>query len=223
MNFKINLKEFEFFKTQLKKDQNLSRAIPDITSSILKFNNSLETSVEKKFNVPEGMSLNDVWVGKTVNNQNIGNTLLRFSLQYRHVNIPLYKFPFQLHHLSGVESTAPLRKNGDPLGFVKWTVGEWSWEVETFVLKGIPFINHTVQPIFYNKWNGKGLLRFRAGDATWSTLPTKNVKGLRAPTLPGWGMSLSQMVKYSLATDDNLRQMRYNMGTEIINSLVKSL
>ena len=222
MNFKIGFKELAFFKAQLKKDQNLSRAVPDITSSILKFNALTERSVNSKFNVPSGMSLSDVLIGKNVSSDNIGNTLLRFSLQYRHKNIPLYKFPHKLKPSSSL-SSAPVRMGGNPLGFVKWTIGEWSSEVETFVLKSTGFINHTPQPIFANDWRGKQLLRYREGEATWSTFPSKGTKGVRAPTLPGWGMSLSQMANYALATDDNLKKAKYNVGTEIINSLVKSL
>ena len=211
-----------FFKEQLKKDQNLSRAVPDITSSILKFNSLTEQSVEAHFNVPKGMSLSNVLIGKNVSNVQIGSTLLRFSLQYRHVNIPLYKFPYKLKHVE-TESSAPLRVDGNPLGFVKWTVGEWSWEVESFVLRSTGFINHVTQPVFYGKWRGRELLRSRETDATWSSFPTKGSKGIHAPTLPAWGMSLSQMANYVLATDDKLKQAKYNVGTDIINSMVKNL
>ena len=211
-----------FFKEQLKKDQNLSRAVPDITSSILKFNALTEQSVEAHFNVPKGMSLSNVLIGKNVSNTQIGNTLLRFSLQYRHVNIPLYKFPYKLKHVE-TESSAPLRVDGNPLGFVKWTVGEWSWEVESFVLRSTGFINHVTQPVFYGKWRGRELLRSRETDATWLSFPTKDYKGIHALTLPAWGMSLSQMANYVLATDDKLKQAKYNTGTDIINSMVKNL
>jgi hypothetical protein len=216
-NFKLELEGMDLLKSWAKQDKaSASKAIPDITSAIMLFHHVLEDRVNKVFT--DKNMLGSVMIGKNVANSKVGDTLMRFSLQYRDKAEPLSNFK-HIEQGSDAISTAPLRiPTSNKLAFVKWTVGQWSKQIAINVQSGkLRFGLKNKQLAYLNKNN----LRARAGEATWEEYPTKGSEGKRAKTIALWGPSLSAQAKGVFDHDATVKRAADKMSASIINALVK--
>lgn len=220
--FKIEIEGLKEFKAFLKQDALAAKIQPDITASILQLHNTLEQRVAAVFNAPD--LLGSVMKGRSVSANNIGNTLLRFGLQYESKPIPLNKFP-QESSKSTAQSVAPLRiPPTDKYGFVKWTPGMYSTEVRVAVRKGAYKANlvtkgYVSQKFFYGKGNA---LLARSQYATWEDFPTKGSLGLRAPVTSSlFGPPLSSMAAGVYKNDHVVEIALTKLQDNIVKAFVK--
>lgn len=214
-NFKIHIEGLDLLKQWLKTSQDASLAMPDVVAAVMKFEAAMELRVHDVFTCSH--SLNSVLIGKS--SVDMGKTLLRYSLQYKYKPVPLHDFKYSLS-LSNSISSAPLRLFNDPLGYVKWTPGEYSTTVTSYVMAGKPQTNLRNMQQTYMDRNGN--LRARQNENTWSVLPTKGVHGVRAKTLALFGPSLAAQAEGVYEHDSYIQHAKEKMETEIINAFLRA-
>lgn len=217
-NFKVHVDGLAELKSWLKKDNMAATVVPDVSLAILKFHNVLERRVGEVFTAKN--SLNSVMIGRSVSNAQLGNTLLRFSLQYQDKPLPLSDFDFEVDSakLPGALSTAPLRVGKGPLGFVKWTLGEWSHRVAVKVRRNREQTSRTRQPVF----ESKGKLLARNTGATWAIYPSKGEKGDRTDMTDFlFGPSLAAQARGIYENDATAQAAKEKMTDEIVTAFAE--
>lgn len=227
-NFKIDTEDLRKLEAWFKQDSNSALLMPDISMSILKFHNTLETRVSSVFTAK--VKLSSVKVGGNSINGKKGIDGLSFTLEYKEKPLRLDQFKFQTVDSDAI-SFAPVRlPSGDPLGFVKWTEGQHSKQVNVEVIRGK--INTGTygkqRPAFRVKNGNKIRLRARKQDATWAEYPSGKSgdspasKGIYAPTGGLFGPPLVTQASSLFDKDRATQKAWIKMQDEIVNTLVKS-
>jgi hypothetical protein len=215
-NFKITFgPEWDKLRKNLQSDEILARIVPDVSLAILKLNNVLEDRVKSIFNAPG--SLNSVRIGNTVAPESLGKTFLRYSLQYRDVPIPLAKFPYTETRVSA-NAKYPNRLSN---GFVRWTPKSYAIETKVAIRKGKFLIakrgNKYTQKGFVNE----GRILAREQKATWSTFPSKNVTGVRAPFSELYGPSLATLAAKVYDVDPVVAKAKERVQEDILDAVIR--
>ena len=115
MSFKVEFQELQLFKNTLKQFGDLKIALPDISTSIQLFHNTLESRVKTVYAVPGNLS--SVMVGKSIKPSEVGNTFLRYSLQYQDKSIKLALYPHVESIVANTKVKYPKRMFNDG---IKW-------------------------------------------------------------------------------------------------------
>lgn len=238
MNFKIDIKELQDIKERLKTNLTLKDIMPDVSVAILKFHNVLDTRVNEVFANPKRLS--SVRIGNSVPQGQLGNTLLRYSLQYRMKAVPLSDYPFQVtpsESISKVPTRLPPTK---PLGFVKWKSRKVSEDFKVLVQRSKGYTEQypaksrkgsnagASDKVFGNKRigpkgktlaNGRLVARHRQ---TWATRPTYGKEGIRTKSMETqYGPTLAYLANIIYDKDAVTQQAKERMSLEIYNSFAK--
>jgi hypothetical protein len=238
MNYKIPIKELQELKERLKTNQTLKDIMPDVSVAILKFHNVLDTRVNEVFANPKRLST--VRIGNTVPQGQLGNTLLRYSLQYHMKAVPLSDYPYQITPSSS-ESKVPTRiPTTNPLGFVKWKSRKVSEDFKVLVQRSKGYTeqypaksrkgsnNAASDKVFGNKRigpkgkvlaNGRLISRYRQ---TWATRPTYGREGIHTKSMETqYGPTLAYLANTIYDKDAAAQQAKERMSLEISTAFVK--
>lgn len=215
-SFKIVIDGLEQLKKAYSADAVNAKVIPDVSIAVLKFNNLLDERVQKVFNV--GESIDSVRIGSKVAPEQVGKSLLRYSLQYRDKPIPLAKYPFSITDSTAI-SKAPLRKKS---GHVVWTEGQWSKEVRVEVRKGKSLIAKRGKSYRLKGFFTGTNIKAREQKATWDIYPSKDVLGKRAPYSTLFGPSLATLVSTVYEKDNVVKNGVDVLTDDILKAFVKS-
>lgn len=216
MSFKIDFDELKFFKEQLKNFPMLDRAIPDISSSIQLFHNTLESRVKSNFTTPG--TLTDVMIGRTVAPVNVGKTFLRYSLQYQDKGIPLVKYPHELEKVD-VEAKFPQRKAD---GGITWRDKNYAWRVNVTIRSGKPVVARRNKEGRYKGFLQKDKIFARKLPNTWveNEWPTRKSDGKRAyPLVELYGPSLAKVASLTYSNDTELQKAKDRLGSDILDAI----
>lgn len=199
-NFKIEFDEVKNLKKTFGKGA--SEAITEaMTDSILNFHKLLESRVNTLYAAP-GL-LSDVRIGKTINLEGSGRTILRYSLQYREKAIPLHEYPFD-ERASASFSSHPKRLGGNEgLGYVKWTRGQYSYDYPVEVRRGRPKLQENRKG--YKPFVRNGILVSRKRQ-TWHVRPSYGIKGTRTKLYIKFGPSLARLAEVTYDKDPYVNQ-----------------
>lgn len=216
MNFKIKFEGLDELKKKLDTLEHPEDRLGLASESILKFNSVLDKRVQALFNVPYG--LDRVRIGHTVPSERIGKTLLRFSLQYRHIPVPLGDYLVSESNSNSI-SAAPLRKPpSNPTGFVKWKRGRYSKDYKVAIRKGRSELQGKA---------GKGAIGghafrlptenflVRRKRQTWHTRPTLGKVGIRTKLQIMYGPSLSTIASSVFQKDAQVQQALEKLAEEL--------
>ena len=223
-NFKIDTSELETLASWFARDTNAAKYAPDIISSISKFQNTLESRVADVFTAKVKLSSVKVGGNSVIGGKGINS--LNFTLAYKNKPLRLDQFKFNTVTSSAL-STAPLRiPKVDTLGFIKWTQGQFSKQVNVEVVRGRVTngsYKKQSQPAFRVK-NGNSIrLRARKTESTWKTYPTKGALGDRAnTTLALFGPPLAIQANAVFDKDKTVIKAWAKMQDEIATTLTKS-
>ena len=165
---KIDLKELELFKQQLKNDISLERLIPDITIAVERFANRFETRFQQVYKT--NLRLEDLRIGGKVKPSEVGKTYLRYGLQYRFKPTELADFPY-LVVPSRSFSVAHIFEHRARGQFSKGIVSKVTKKKGSFKIDRL-----SGRKVFI----AKGKLLTRSTDETWISKPKKGFKGERA-------------------------------------------
>jgi len=219
MNLKVSIEGLNTLKKLADSDAAIQTILPDISTSILKFNTTLNNRVDALFNTP--YSLDKVRIGRTVDADRITKTLLRFSLQYQDVPVTLDKYPIQETESSSI-SSAPTRIPPINLrGFVKWHKGKHSKDYKVSIRKGkykLQGENKIGSYAFQTPRTHLLLRRFRD---TWDELPTKGNLGIRSPRQVMYGPSLASLAASVLEKDSTISRAYDKMFDEIAKAYIR--
>ena len=217
MTFKVELEGLETFKKQLQGNSAMKSIVPDFTLAVLQIHNTLERRVSELFNAPG--TLSNVLIGKSVKPVQLGNTFLRYSLQYRYKAIRLGDYPFTVSNSNSL-SSAPLRGQG---GFIHWTKGRFSKDVRVSVRKGKPSIARKGLGNFDKRRGfiqGRNI-KARDTSKTWTLYPTNGREGIRAPYSTLYGPSLSQLANKVYDKDKQVELATENLQTTLIDAFIR--
>jgi len=215
-SFKITFgPEWEQLRKNLQSSTIAERIVPDVSIAILKFSNVLEGRVNTVFNAPS--SINSVRIGNSVSPEKLGNTFLRYSLQYRDKPIPLSKYPYTETRVSA-NSKYPNRL---PNRFVRWTPKSYAFETKVSVQKSKNLIakrgkNYRQKGFVYN-----GKILAREQKATWKVFPSKFVEGVRAPFSELYGPSLATLIAKVYDVDPVVAKAKDKVQEDILNAVVR--
>lgn len=222
-NFKIDTEDLKKLADWFKTDASAAVLVPDVTMSILKFHNTLETRVSDVFTAK--VKLSSVKVGGNSVTGKKGIDGLSFTLEYKSKPLRLDQFKFQTVDSDAISSAPTRLPFGDPLGFVKWQEGQHSKQVNVQVIRGKTndgSYGNQIYPAYRVKQGNKIRLRARKQDATWDTYPTKGVKGTYAPTTGLFGPPLSVQANALFDKDRVVNKAWDKMQDEIVKTLTKS-
>jgi len=213
--FKVHLEGLEVFKKQLKTNSSLDRMIPDMSTAVMKFHNTMERRVGEVFSLKDPLS--SVMIGRSVKPEKLGNTLLRFSLQYRYQKVDMSSYRTIVDSSTSI-SSAPIAKKG----FTKWTKGQHSKRVSVQIRKGKTLVaragqNYRKKGFMVKDKLGRDQIAYRVGK-TWSTYPTKGLKGKRAMYKYLYGPSLSRLAEIAYEKDPVVAQAKETLTSDILKS-----
>jgi hypothetical protein len=211
MGFKISIDGLELLKAGLKTDESLRRVIPDMSLAVLHLHNTLESRVGELFTSKN--SLSSVMIGHSIKPDQVGNTFLRYSLQYRRVPEPLANFKTSINNSSSLSAIPWVEANG----WVKWTRGEFSKETLVSVRRGrkeIPTLRDR------KGFTVNGKIRVRKQDATWRkfpgvALPQGERKGM---TKMMFGPTLSELASKVYDKDTQVAAAKEKVTTDMIRA-----
>jgi len=220
MSFKITFgDDWEKLRKSIKTDETVRKIVPDVTVAILKLHNTLERRVGDLFNIP--YPLGNVMIGSSKSPAELGNTFLRYNLQYRDKKVPLVQYPW-IETPSTAKSFAPLRKV--PLGSVHWKEGEWSKDIYTRIRKGSTPSrarrggNFSKLRGFFTGTN----IKAREQEDTWLVKPDKDIEGTRAPYSILYGPSLATLTSKVYDVDKEVAVAADRLQMDIIEAIVRS-
>lgn len=223
-NFKIDFgSEWNTLRKNLSESSYLAKAVPDVSIAILKFHNSLENRIEELYNTPYGLSR--VMLGSSVKPGALGKTFLRYGLQYRDKAIPLGEYKHTVEDSSSL-SSAPLRLNNEPLGFVVWNRYRWSKKIRMEIRKRK--VTGARRGGNFSKLSGFKMnaepnkIFARETNATWSTYPTKGVKGTRAPYSELYGPSLAILASSVFDKDKKIDKAKDTLADDILDAITRN-
>jgi hypothetical protein len=215
MSFKIDFgKDWDTLRKTLNIDENLQRAIPDISVSILKLHNTLERRVDEQFNAPTKLS--SVMIGSSVKPEALGKTFLRYNLQYRDKSIPLAQYGHTETKIPSPNAKVPIRISDR---FIRWKPKGYAIQTEVSVRKGKPQIPRRVGGV-----NAKGFLQYgrilaRKQKATWINVQDN----IRAPYSELYGPSLMTLANKVYDTDKQVANAVDNLQIDIIEALIRNI
>jgi len=222
--FKIDLKEINDFKKQLSSNSALKSIVPDMTLAVLQLHNTLEKRIIDLFNAPGVLS--DVLIGKSVAPESLGNTFLRYNLQYRVKPIPLSKYPYVVTDSNSFSTARGIIPGTDRFNIQR---GQFSEDIKVSVRKGKPSIARQ-GPGNFDKRRGflqRGQIKARVRQATWNVLPTsQNPIGTRAAYTTLFGPSLAELANKvyeqgEIGRDKQVVASIDRLQTELIDSFVR--
>jgi hypothetical protein len=218
-NFKVEIEGLDVFKKQLSASEALKRVVPDMTLAVLSLHNTLEKRVGELFNTPA--TLSSVMIGKSVQPSELGNTFIRYSLQYRNKPITLENYNWTETANNTSLSTAPLRFDR-PLGLVDWTEGTWSKDIKVEVRKGRKVLASRRGKDNLKGFIQGGKIKARLQKATYKVgeYPTKGKIGVRAPYSTLFGPSLATLASKVFSVDKEVEKAVDNMQDKIVKAFV---
>lgn len=188
MTLQIELQGMQELQNWIDEGSNAAMlSVPDIKADIFQFHTILENRVASLYSSKSKLS-SVLQGGKARFTSN--NNKLSFELNYVFKPIALGKFAME-QDASSSESMAPLRVDGSPLGFVKWTLGQYSTETKVAIRKGkYNTSNPRSKQSTFKVFEIRGRLAARLQKATWNEYPAKGSLGKYAPVTLMFGPPL---------------------------------
>jgi len=220
MSFKIRFEGLDRLKKELQVMENPEEKLSKASGLILDLHSQLDKRIQALYNVPYG--LDRARIGRTVPIERIGKTLLRFSLQYRHIPVPLGDYKVKTSASSSL-SSAPTRIPPDSEnGYVKWKRGAYSTDSKVAIRKGRAKLQGTAGK------GAKGSYAFRTpGNSflvrrirqTWHVRPTLGVIGTRTKLQIMYGPSLSALAAQVYEKDYVMQQEIDKLSSLLVDIL----
>jgi hypothetical protein len=213
-SFKIQFEGLEFLKKNLSTNSALSHAIPDVSIAILQFHNVLEKRVSTLYTLTD--SLDSVRIGHSVQPSQVGNTFLRYSLQYRSKPVPLTKYKYVENAVSSDTARYPRRM---PSGNINWVYKGYALQVKTEIRTNSPKIAKRGKGNYrYKGFLQNGKVYARMQKATWSSFPTKFSNGVRAPYVELFGPTLANLAESTYDKDPIVQAAKDRVGEVILEA-----
>lgn len=216
MSFKVTFEEFDFLKKQLKTSPDLNAIVPDVSLAILKFHYTLEDRVQSLYTAKDNLS--SVLIGNSKQPSELGNTFLRYSLQYRDKPVKLSEYAYQENVVESETAKYPERMFD---GGIKWLYKGYALQVKTEIRRGKPIIAKRGKNYTQKGFLQHGRILARKQKATWREYPTRRSDGVRAPIVELYGPSLSQLAESTYDKDSIVQNAKDTIGNDILNAAVK--
>ncbi len=216
MSFKVEFQELQLFKNTLKQFGDLKIALPDISTSIQLFHNTLERRVKTIYAVPGNLS--SVMVGRSIKPSEVGNTFLRYSLQYQDKSIKLALYPHTESVVANAKVKYPKRMFNDG---IKWKLKGYAIQTSVYIKR-----TKTEVPTRKKYTNQKGFLQHgkiyaRKQKRTWDSYPTRTSEGVRAPYTELYGPTLARLAGGLFENDAVVMSAKEKVGEDILKAMTK--
>lgn len=207
---KIELKELELFKKQLKNDVSLERLIPDITIAVERFANQFEDRFQKVYKTK--LDLNSLRFGGKVKPSEVGKTYLKYGLQYRFKPTKLNDFNYIL---------IPSRSYSVAHIYQHRIRGQFSTGVISKVTKRkgqLQVDRLTGHKVFKGKGYYEGKLMVRRKSETWAAKPTRGFEGKRTVVQEAIGVPLNVLAGGLIEHDTEVKSYLDQFELSIIKT-----
>ena len=218
-SFKIKIEGLGILKQQLKSDSSISRLVPDMTQAVSLFHNTLERRVSDIYTLKQPLS--SVMIGRSVKPEQLGNTFLRFSLQYQYKHVDLSAYNTIVDKSEAISFAPPI-----PGLKHHWTEGQFSKRVRVQIQKGKTLAtregrNYRKKGFMLKDKQGRQQIAVRKGSKTWDRYPTFGAKGIRAPIRTLYGPSLSRLAQITIEKDKQMATAAIQLEDNIIKAFTK--
>jgi hypothetical protein len=213
-SFKIKIEGLEILKQQLKADSSISRLVPDMTQAVSNFHNTLERRVADIYTLKQPLS--SVMIGRSVEPEQLGNTFLRFSLQYQYKHVDLSAYNTIVDKSEALSFAPPI------LGQTHhWREGQFSKRVRVQIQKGKTLATREGRNYRKKGFMLEEQIAVRKGSKTWQRYPTFSAKGIRAPIRTLYGPSLSRLAQITIEKDKQMATAAIQLEDNIIKAFTK--